>query len=187
MKRRWIATLSLGLAGIGLAGYALLAQAALQPGATAPEFTVQATLGGKAYQYVLHDALAHGPVVLYFYPAAFTTGCTIEAHDFAEAMPQYQALGATVLGVSHDDLDTLKRFSVSECRSKFPVGADTDAHIIQAYDAAFSFKRDMANRISYVITPDGKVLYSYSSLSPDQHVANTLQALRAWRASHPLH
>ncbi|HKB58687.1 MAG TPA: peroxiredoxin [Gallionellaceae bacterium] len=166
------------------AGLALLsfnAYADLKPGDTAPDFTAQATLGGKEFSYSLHDALKQGPVVLYFYPAAFTKGCTIEAHDFAEAIDQYKALGATVIGVSHDPMEKLKRFSVSECRSKFPVAADADGSIMKAYDAVMPVFSSHASRTSYVITPDGKILYAYSSLFPDKHVANTLAALKKWR------
>src|ERR1700687_4416198 len=95
--------------------------AALKPGAQAPGFTTQATLAGKPFTFSLADALKNGPVVLYFYPAAFTKGCTVEAHEFADAIEKYQVLGATVIGVSHDDIEKLNRFSVSECRRKFPV------------------------------------------------------------------
>ncbi len=157
-------------------------QAALAVGADAPLFAAKASLGGNEFDFSLQDALKKGPVVLYFYPAAFTKGCTIEAHDFAAAMEQYHALGATVIGVSHDDIDVLKKFSVSECRSKFAVAADPDQHIIKAYDAVLAIKPEYANRTSYVITPDGKVFYSYTALSPDQHVANTLDALKRWKA-----
>src|SRR6202161_2629146 len=111
------------------------AWATLEPGASAPDFTTQATLAGKPFQFSLADALKKGPVVLYFYPAAFTTGCTVEAHDFAEATTEFQALGATVIGVSHDDIDKLNKFSVSECRNKFAVAADPDQHIMKSYDA----------------------------------------------------
>jgi peroxiredoxin len=160
--------------------FSVHAQAALNIGDAAPDFTAQASQAGKEFTYKLSDALKAGPVVLYFYPAAFTPGCTIEAHDFAAAIDQYQALGASVIGVSNDEIATLKRFSVSECRSKFAVVADTDRSIIKAYDAAMFLLSRYAKRISYLISPEGKVLYVYSSLSPDQHVANTLAALRRW-------
>src|ERR1700720_1176810 len=141
---------------LGLGCFALVSPlyAALKPGAQAPDFTTQATLAGKPFTFSLADALKTGPVVLYFYPAAFTTGCTIEAHNFAEATDEYKALGATVIGVSHDNIDTLKKFSVSECRSKFPVAADGDAKIIKQYDATMPLVSSMANRVSYVIAPD---------------------------------
>lgn len=167
-----------------VAGHALVAQAQLKPGDAAPAFTTQASLGGKTYTYSLADALKHGPVVLYFYPAAFTKGCTIEAHAFADAVDRYKAYGATVIGVSADNIDTLTKFSVSECRSKFPVAADPDAKIIREYDAKLP-ALDRANRVSYVISPEGKVLYEYTSLSPDKHVENTLGAVKAWADAHP--
>ncbi|MEO6975902.1 MAG: peroxiredoxin [Gallionella sp.] len=159
------------------------AYSALNTGATAPNFVTQASIGGKVFTYSLADALKKGPVVLYFYPAAFTPGCTIEAHDFADAIERYQALGATVIGVSHDDIEKLNRFSVSECRSKFPVAADPDQRIMQSYDAILTAKPEYANRTSYVITPDNKIIYTYTDLQPDKHVENTLEALRKWSAA----
>ncbi|KMZ13216.1 Alkyl hydroperoxide reductase subunit C-like protein [Candidatus Burkholderia humilis] len=186
MKRKILSAVAGVAAAIGLAVavFPLTAGATLKPGDAAPAFTAQASLGGNVYDYSLADALKKDPVVLYFYPAAFTKGCTIEAHEFAEAVDQYKAEGATVIGVSHDNIDTLKKFSVSECRSKFPGAADKDSKIIKSYDASMPMKSSMANRVSYVIAPDGKVIYEYTSLSPDQHVANTLQALRDWNAKH---
>ncbi|MDE2196100.1 MAG: peroxiredoxin [Gammaproteobacteria bacterium] len=163
---------------------ALPAFASLAVGAKAPLFTAEASLGGKVYGFSLADALKQGPVVLYFYPAAFTKGCTIEAHDFAEAIGKYQALGATVIGVSHDNIATLKKFSVSECRSKFPVAADTDQQNMQSYDAVLPQATKYANRTSYVIAPDDTIIYTYTNLNPDQHVANTLAALRRWESHH---
>ena len=158
------------------------ALAALKPGDPAPDFTAEASLGGKVFSFSLADALKKGPVVLYFYPAAFTTGCTIEAHDFAAAVDTYHALGATVIGVSHDDIATLKRFSVSECRSKFAVAADGDQHIMKSYDAVLALAPKYADRVSYVIAPDGRIIYAYTSLDPARHVENTLAALRKWSA-----
>jgi thioredoxin-dependent peroxiredoxin len=163
---------------------ALPAFASLNVGAKAPLFTAEASLGGKVYNFSLADALKKGPVVVYFYPAAFTKGCTIEAHDFAAAIPEYHALDATVIGVSHDDIDTLKKFSVSECRSKFPVAADTDQKIMRSYDAILPQHDKYANRTSYVIAPDGTIIYTYTNLNPDQHVANTLAALKSWESRH---
>jgi peroxiredoxin len=176
--KRFLTTLAL-TTGVGSA------LAALQPGAHAPDFTTQATLAGNAFQFSLADALKKGPVVLYFYPAAFTPGCTVEAHDFAEATADFQALGATVIGVSHDDIETLNRFSVSECRNKFAVAADPDQHIMKAYDAVLKLKPTLADRTSYVIAPDGTIIYSYTALNPDQHVANTLAAVQRWAADRP--
>src|SRR5450631_4919614 len=141
--------------------------AALKPGAQAPDFTTQATLAGKPFTFSLADALKKGPVVLYFYPAAFTKGCTVEAHEFAEATDKFKAMGATVIGVSHDDIDTLNRFSVSECRSKFAVVADKDQSIMKFYDAVLAIKPEYADRVSYLIAPDGHVVYAYTSLNPE--------------------
>lgn len=174
------------LIGLLAALAAPVGHAALDIGAKAPAFTAKATLGGKVFTFSLADALKKGPVVLYFYPAAFTKGCTIEAHDFASAMDKYHALGATVIGVSHDGIEKLQRFSVSECRSKFPVAADTDQHIMKAYDAVLASKPRYANRTSYVITPGGRVIYTYTNLNPARHVGNTLHALRRWEATHKI-
>jgi peroxiredoxin len=156
--------------------------AALQPGAQAPLFTTQATLAGKPFTFSLADALKSGPVVLYFYPAAFTPGCTVEAHEFAEATAKFKALGATVIGVSHDPIDKLNKFSVSECRNKFAVASDADQKIMKSYDAVLALKPEYANRTSYVIAPSGRILYEYTALSPDKHVANTMAAVEKWVA-----
>ncbi|MGH8199487.1 MAG: peroxiredoxin [Steroidobacteraceae bacterium] len=160
------------------------AYAALPNGTTAPDFTAEASLGGNSYSFSLADALKKGPVVLYFYPAAFTQGCTIEAHDFAKAMPEFEALGATVIGVSHDPIAKLQRFSVSECRKQFPVASDGSGRIMKEYDAVLAQHPAYANRTSYVIAPDGKILYSYTNLDPSAHVANTMAVVRRWDKAH---
>jgi len=151
------------------------AMAALKVGDAAPDFTAPATLGGKEFTYSLKAALKKGPVVVYFYPAAFTKGCTIEAHDFAAAMPDYRAAGASVIGVSHDDIATLNKFSVSECQSKFPVAADRSRAIMKSYDAALGFLTPYAERVSYVVGQDGRIVYAYRNLNPDQHFVGTLK------------
>src|SRR5580658_6354784 len=161
--------------------------AALQVGATAPDFTTQATLAGKEFRFSLADALKHGPVVLYFYPAAFTPGCTVEAHEFAEATEKFQALGATVIGVSHDPIEKLDKFSVSECRNKFAVASDADGSIMKAYDAVLLSHPAYANRTSYVIAPTGAIIYSYTAMDPDKHVENTMAAVKKWQDEHPQH
>jgi peroxiredoxin Q/BCP len=158
------------------------ASAALKVGATAPDFTAPATLGGKEFTFSLGTALKSGPVVLYFYPAAFTKGCTIEAHEFADAMPQFAALGVTVIGVSHDNIGTLDKFSTTECRSKFPVAADADQSIMKEYDAVLSAHPEYANRTSYVITPDSHVLAEYTDLDPTKHVDLMMDAIKTWKA-----
>lgn len=172
---------------LGLATLAMSAcspgKAALPEGAKAPDFTTQASLAGKPFPFHLADALKNGPVVLYFYPAAFTSGCTIEAHDFAEATDQFHALGATVIGVSGDDIDKLNRFSVSECRNKFAV-ASADGKLISAYKVKLPVLA-RSNRTSFVIAPDGKVIFVYTALDPAGHVEKTMAAVKAWRAAHP--
>ena len=154
------------------------AQAALPVGAKAPDFTTQATLGGKEFSFSLANALKRGPVVLYFYPAAFTKGCTIEAHEFAAAIDRFKALHATVIGVSHDGIEKLDRFSVSDCQSKFPVAADPTGQVIAAYDAKLAVL-PMSSRTSYVIATDVRVAYVYSDMNPEKHVENTLGAVKA--------
>jgi peroxiredoxin len=166
-----------------LAGAPLASHAALKPGDAAPDFTTEAALGGKAFQFALGDALKRGPVVLYFYPKAFTSGCTVEAHEFAEATAKFNALGATVVGVSNDNIETLKKFSVEECRNKFAVAADGDSKIIKGYDAKLMMAPGMADRISYVIGQNGKIAYTYASMSPDGHVANTMKAVEQLKAA----
>ena len=168
-----------------LATLCLPARAALDVGDTAPNFTVPAALGGKSFQYNLADALAKGPVVLYFFPAAFSEACSIEAHQFAEAIDKYAALGATVIGVSGDDLELITRFSVQACQGRFPVAADEKKTVIKAFDAAMQTRPEYANRISYVIAPGGKVVYSYLSLNPNKHVERTLDALAQWVKDNP--
>ncbi|AOX17518.1 peroxiredoxin [Kozakia baliensis] len=172
-----------GVPGIFAAALALSvpAHAALPIGQKAPDFTTQASQGGKEFTYTLTAALKKGPVVLYFYPAAFTKGCTVEAHDFAEAIPQFQAAGASVIGVSMDPIAKLDKFSVSECRSAFPVASDADGKITREYDAKLPLVA-MAKRVSYVIDPNGKVVLAYSSMSPDEHVERTLAAVKAIKA-----
>ena len=174
--KKWIVCLTL------LAGFAI-AHAELKPGDKAPDFTTQASLGGKPFSFTLTDALKKGPVVLYFYPAAFTSGCTIEAHNFADAIDKYKQLGATVIGISTDNIDTLNKFSVSECRGKFAVAADPDGRITKSYDSMLMWKSGWSSRTSYVIAPDGKVIYAYTAMSPDKHVENTLNAVRDWAAA----
>jgi len=135
------------------------------------------------FRFNLADSLAKGPVVLYFFPAAFSVGCSIEAHEFAEAISRFESLGATVIGVSTDDIDTLGKFSVQACQGRFPVASDSTQSVIKSYDAAMSLRPEYANRVSYVIAPNGKVIYNYQSLNPSRHVEKTLAALKDWAQS----
>jgi thioredoxin-dependent peroxiredoxin len=155
------------------------ALAALDIGDPAPKFTATAALGGKTFRYSLAEALATGPVVVYFFPAADSTDCSIEAHAFAEAIDKFSALGASVIGVSADDIDTLTKFSVKSCQSRFPVASDPSKTVIEGFDAVMQTRPDFANRLSYVIAPNGNVAYYYQNLSPDRHVERMLNALRA--------
>ncbi len=170
------------LLALGICMLAAPLHAALEVGAQAPDFTTQATLAGKPFTFSLADALKQGPVVLYFYPAAFTPGCTVEAHEFAEATDKFKAMGATVIGVSHDSIDTLNKFSVTECRNKFAVASDADQKITKAYDAVLKVKPEYADRTSYVIAPTGRIIYEYTALNPDKHVGNTMAAVQKWQS-----
>ncbi|WP_419728022.1 peroxiredoxin [Lichenicola sp.] len=166
--------------GAGLLA-ASAANAVLAPGAKAPDFKARATLGGKEFDVSLAAMLQKGPVVVYFYPAAFTSGCTVEAHDFAEAIPEFEQLGAHVIGVSEDGIAKLDKFSVSACQSKFPVAADPDGSITHSFDAAMMIIPGHASRTSYAIGPDGTILAAYSAMDPDGHVARMLEAVKQWQ------
>jgi len=159
------------------------ALAALPVGAKAPDFTTQAAVGGKPFTFALKSALRKGPVVLYFFPAAFTKGCTIEAHEFAVASSEFEKQGATLIGLSADPIDKLAKFSVEECRNAFPVGTATPA-TIKGYDVVLPQRTTLSNRTSFVIAPNGKVVYMLSEMSPEGHVKGTLAAVKAWKAKH---
>lgn len=161
------------------------AHALLSPGTPAPDFTADAALAGQPFSFRLAEALKKGPVVLYFYPRAFTKGCTLEAHLFAESSEAFAALGASVLGMSYDTIDTLKEFSVKECRNRFAVAADPQGEVIRAYDARLVPGLDVSARASYVIAPDGKVFFVYSDMDPKQHVQRMLTAVKAWKDGQP--
>ena len=174
--------LLLSLAACSLAPIAApTAIAALKSGAQASYFTTQAVLGGKPFTFSLKEALKDGPVVLYFYPKAFTAGCTIEANQFAEATEEFNAMGATVIGISADDIETLKKFSVEECRSKFAVAVGSKK-VIKAYDANLPVMGG-SNRTTYIIAPDGKIIWSHSSLNVKGHVPGALAGVKAWQAA----
>jgi thioredoxin-dependent peroxiredoxin len=171
------------LIALSIIAFSTPAFAVLKTGARATDFTTQAALAGEPYTYNLNLALKKGPVVLYFYPKAFTSGCTVEAHEFAEASGDFAKAGASVMGISADKIDTLKKFSVEACRNKFPVAVGTKA-IIKAYDAALPLM-GISNRTTYVIAPDGKIIYTYSDMSAKGHVMGSLKAVQDWRAAHP--
>ena len=166
-----------------LAFFATSSQAALKVGDAAPSFKTPAAVAGKAFDFDMTAVLKQGPVVLYFFPKAFTQGCTMEAHAFAEATPQFAAMGAKVVGMSHDDIDTLKRFSTEACRDQFAVASDPQARTIKAYDAAAAANPERADRISYVIGQDGKVKFVLTSSDPLAHVQQTEAAVKQLQAN----
>lgn len=169
--RKWIA-------GIGIAILAAAPTAAALPtGAKAPNFTTQGAIAGKPFRLNLAEQLKHGPVVLYFYPKAFTKGCTLEAHAFSEATKDFKKAGARVIGMSADDLPTLEKFSVEGCRNSFAVATATP-EVIKAYDVALKQKPEMTDRTSYVIDRSGKIVFVHSDMDWSQHVSKTLAAVK---------
>ena len=170
-------------AGLALA-LPTTASAELPAGSKAPNFTARGALGGKLFTVNLAQALKRGPVVLYFYPKAFTQGCTLEAHAFAEATADFRAAGATVIGLSNDDFPTLQRFSTEGCRDKFAVASATPA-VVKAYDV--DLMRDgkstgFTKRTSYVIGQDGRIALVHSDMDYKDHVRTTLAAVQAMKA-----
>ena len=165
------------LTALTLALVASPAAAALQLGAKAPNFVTSGAIGGKPFKLNLAEQLRHGPVVLYFYPKAFTKGCTLEAHAFSEAIPEFTRAGARVIGMSADNLETLKKFSVEACRNAFPV-ATADKKVIKAYDVALPMV-GLTNRTSYVIASDGKIAMVHSEMDWKDHVTKSLAAVKA--------
>ena len=166
------------LLALCLAMLAAPIEAALPVGSQAPDFQTTGALAGKPFKLHLKDQLRHGPLVLYFYPKAFTQGCTLEAKAFADAMPEFRKAGARVVGMSADDLTTLKRFSTEACRSQFPVATASPA-TIKAYDVVLKQKPELTDRTSYVIHRNGKIVMVHSELDWKDHVAKTLAAVRA--------
>lgn len=170
MRRLFAAALLLAFA-------ATPSTAALPVGAKAPDFTTMGSLNGKPFRLHLAEQLKSGPLVLYFYPKAFTEGCTLEAKAFSDAIPEFRKAGARVVGLSADNLDTLKKFSVEACRGQFPVATANPA-LIKAYDVKLPVA-PISNRTSYVIGQDGRVVFVHSELSWKEHVAKTLAAVQA--------
>jgi peroxiredoxin len=167
-------------AAIALAACAALAAApsfaALKVGDKAPDFKLQAATNGQVSTFSLAQALKSGPVVVYFYPKAFTSGCSLEAHEFSEAIPKFQARHVTVIGVSADDIGTLQKFSEQTCQGKFPVAADAGAKVARAYDAQMGGMA-MANRISYIVGQNGKIAFVHDDMNAATHVSSLLAAI----------
>ena len=171
-------------AALGLASVS--ASAALPVGAKAPDFTLQGALAGKPLTFSLQQALQKGPVVLYFFPAAFSAGCTIEAHAFAEATDNFTKMGATVIGVTAGNTDQVSDFSKLECRDKFAVAADPGAKVAAEYQTTMQMKgKTLSDRTSYVIAPNGDILLSYTDRNPETHIDKALDAVKQYDAAHP--
>ena len=154
------------------------ANAALRVGDKAPDFATVGAVGGEDFKLHLAEMLKKGPVVLYFFPKAFTSGCTAEAHAFSQSIGDFKKAGAQVIGMSGDDLKTLHDFSTRECRSAFPVATATP-EIQKEYDVAWAAHPGITTRTSYVIAREGKIIMVHDDLDYSQHVAKTLAAVRA--------
>ncbi|MBC3874006.1 peroxiredoxin [Undibacterium flavidum] len=163
--------------------------AALKEGQTAPEFTTQASFSGKAYSYSLKEQLKKGTVVVYFYPSAYTNGCNIQAHSFAESAEKFKAAGASIVGVSLDSIERLNDFSADPdfCAGKISVASDADGKIAKSYELTIreaqagrkdSRGKDLdhgfAERTTFIITPDGKINATVGGVSPFENVEKSL-------------
>ena len=181
------------LTGLLALGAALPALAALQEGASAPDFTAQASLAGKPFTFSLKDALKKGPVVVYFYPSAYTGGCNVQARTFAVNKDKFAAAGASIIGVSLDSIERLNDFSADPefCAGKFPTASDTDGKIARSFDLQVREggpgKKDtrgkeidhgFAERTTFVVTPDGKVAATVGGLNPVENVNKSLEIVQ---------
>ena len=181
------------IAALLSAAVAVPASAALKEGDTAPAFQVQASQNGKAFSYSLKEALKKGPVVVYFYPSAFTGGCNIQAHTFAVNHDKFNAAGATVVGVSLDSIARLNEFSADPnyCAGKFPVAADANGDIAKSFDLSIreipAGRKDTrgveidhaaTERTTFIITPDGKIAATVGGLTPEANVEKALATVQ---------
>jgi peroxiredoxin len=172
---------------------ATTAVAAMSEGKAAPEFTAPAALAGKEFSFVLKDALRRGPVVVYFYPSAYTSGCNVQAHTFAINQEKFAAAGASIIGVSLDSIARLKDFSADPdyCAGKIPVASDPDGRIAKSYDlnvaaASAGFKdsrgaeigHGFAERTTFIVTPDGRVSATIGGMRPIDNVNAALAAVQ---------
>ena len=176
-----------------LLAVALPIRAALQAGDAAPEFTAQASFAGKASAFSLKDALQKGPVVVYFYPSAYTSGCNVQAHAFAMSHEKFAAAGASIIGVSLDSIERLNDFSKDPeyCNSQFPVASDAGGKIARSYDLSVQEGRaglkdtrgneighDFAERTTFVVARDGRIAAAIGGMSPEANVRNALEAVQ---------
>ena len=172
--------------------------AALKPGESAPDFQAQASFAGKATPYSLKDALKKGPVIVYFYPSAYTSGCNVQAREFAVKSDKFAAAGASIIGVSLDSIARLNEFSADPeyCNSKFPVASDADGKIAKSYDLTVKERRagqkdtrgadighDFAERTTFIVSPEGKVVATVGGMSPTANVEKALEAVQAYAIS----
>ena len=160
------------------------ASAALAPGATAPDFTAAGAIAGNPVTVSLKAELKKGPLVLYFFPAAFTQGCNVEAAAFAEALPDFNKAGANVVGMTAGNVDQLAKFSSAHCAGKFAVAAATPA-IVKGYDVEYvkpdGTRSTITSRTSFVIAPNGKILFTHTDSNPSAHIRMTLEAVRKYQ------
>jgi thioredoxin-dependent peroxiredoxin len=169
------------------------AMAALKAGDPAPQFTAPASLAGKEFTFSLKEALAKGPVVVYFYPSAYTNGCDIQAHTFAVNRDKFTAAGASIIGVSLDSIQRLKDFSSDPnyCAGRFPTASDADGSIAKSYDLkvqqgpaglkdvrGVEIGHAFAQRVTFVVTPDGKIVDTIGGVAPDKNVEEALEAVQ---------
>jgi len=170
------------IAALSLAAAAMMsatgATAALAVGVKAPDFTTRGAMAGKTFTLTLSHQLKRGPVVLYFFPKAFTPGCSAEAREFAEHIEDFKKAGATVIGMSTDPVDDLVAFSTKECAGKFAV-ASAGPGSVQGYDVALKMRPGMTDRTSYVIAPSGRIAFVHSEMNYSGHVQSTLAAVKA--------
>lgn len=181
------------IAGLASAAVALPLAAALETGATAPQFKARASLAGKEFSYSLADELKKGPVVVYFYPSAYTQGCNIQAHTFAENMDAFNAAKATVIGVSLDSIERLNDFSADPayCAGKLAVASDMDGAIAKSYQLqvregragmkdtrGVDIDHGFTERTTFIVTSDGKVAATVGGVSPEENVQQALKAVQ---------
>jgi len=190
------------LVGLVVLAYAIPSLAALKEGESAPDFTAPAALAGKEFSFALKEALQHGPVVVYFYPSAYTGGCNIQAHTFALKQDQFTAAGASIIGVSLDSIGRLKDFSADPdyCAGKIPVASDKDGQIAKSYDLTVSAGRaglkdsrgvdidhGFAERTTFIVTPDGKIAATIGGMKPADNVDAALAAVTQLSAAKKPH
>jgi len=174
----------------------LPALAALKDGDSAPDFTAQASLAGKEFKFSLKESLKKGPVVVYFYPSAYTQGCNVQAHTFSVNQEKFAAAGATIIGVSLDSIQRLNQFSADPeyCAGKFPVASDASGSIAKSYDLTVKnvpgikdtkgneVDHGFAERTTFVVTSDGKIAATIGGVTPTENVMKALETVQQLKA-----